>query len=108
MLLQNRATFTNWGKIYYKLRQVLQIRAIITNWGITDEIMISITHERTYCMQRHVYDHFDLPGHSGLLNDISATLIYQEDLENPNKREDYWIHILKTKASLGLNSEDDL
>ena len=27
--------FTNWGKMYYKLGQVLQIRAIITNYGIT-------------------------------------------------------------------------
>ena len=35
-LLQNRAAITNWGKIYYKLRQVLQIRAIITSWGITN------------------------------------------------------------------------
>ena len=26
---------TDWGKIYYKLGQVLQIRAVITNWGIT-------------------------------------------------------------------------
>ena len=36
-LLQIRASvITNWGKMYYKLGQVLQIRAIITNWGITD------------------------------------------------------------------------
>ena len=34
-LLQNTAAITDWGKIYYKLGQVLQIRAIITNWGIT-------------------------------------------------------------------------
>ena len=35
-LLQIRASvITNWGKMYYKLGQVLQIRAIITNWGIT-------------------------------------------------------------------------
>ena len=34
-LLQNRAAIKNWGKIYYKLGQVLQIRAIITNWDIT-------------------------------------------------------------------------
>ena len=34
-LLQNRAAITNWGKIYYKRGQVLQITAIITNWGIT-------------------------------------------------------------------------
>ena len=33
--LQMRAiAITNWGKMYYKLGQVLQIRAIITNWGI--------------------------------------------------------------------------
>ena len=34
-LLQNRAAITNWGKIYYKRGQVLQITTIITNWGIT-------------------------------------------------------------------------
>ena len=35
-LLQIRATvITNWGKLYYKLGQLLQIGAIITNWGIT-------------------------------------------------------------------------
>ena len=34
-LLQNREAMTNFGKMYYKLRQVLQIRAIITNWDIT-------------------------------------------------------------------------
>ena len=35
VLLQIGAAITNWGKIYYKLGQVLQIRAIIRNWGIT-------------------------------------------------------------------------
>ena len=35
VLFQIRANVvTNWGKMYYKLGQVLQIRAIITNWGI--------------------------------------------------------------------------
>ena len=33
-LLQNRVAIANWGKMYYKLGQVLQIRAIITNWSI--------------------------------------------------------------------------
>ena len=33
--LQNRAAITNWGKINYKLGQVLRIRAMVTNWGIT-------------------------------------------------------------------------
>ena len=35
VLLQIGAANTNWGIIYYKLGQVLQIRTIITNWGIT-------------------------------------------------------------------------
>ena len=34
-LLQIGAAVTNWGKIFYKLGQVLHITAIITNWGIT-------------------------------------------------------------------------
>ena len=41
-LLQIRASvITNWGKMYYKLGQVLQIRAIITNWGITIRLSIN-------------------------------------------------------------------
>ena len=28
-LLQNRAAITNWGKMYYKLGQVLQIRQVL-------------------------------------------------------------------------------
>ena len=59
-------------------------------------------------MQRHLYDHFNLPGHSGFLNDVSVTLIYQTNPKNATKREDYRIHTLKTKAPLGLNVEDDL
>ena len=38
-LLQNRAAVRNWGKVFYKLWQILQIRGIITNWGITISIM---------------------------------------------------------------------
>ena len=33
-LLQNRAAITNWGKMYFKLGQVLQIMAIITKLDI--------------------------------------------------------------------------
>ena len=33
-LLQNTVAIRNWGKMYYKLGQVLQFRAIITNQGI--------------------------------------------------------------------------
>ena len=49
-----------------------------------------------------------MPGHSELLNDISARLTDKTEHKNPIKREDYWIHTLKTKAPLGLNVEDDL
>ena len=34
-------------------------------------------------MQRHLYEHFQVPGHTGLF-------------------EHYWIHTLKTKAPIGL------
>ena len=59
-------------------------------------------------MQRHLYEHFNLPGYSGFLNDVSVTLIDKADYKDPTKREDDWIYTLKTKATLGLNAEDGL
>ena len=41
-LLQIGAAIPNWGKIYFKLGQVLPIRAIITNWDITDGLLLWI------------------------------------------------------------------
>ena len=42
-LLQNGAgVITNWGKLYYKLGQLLQVGVIITNWGITPTHNIKI------------------------------------------------------------------
>ena len=61
-----------------------------------------------HCMQTQFYEHFNLPGHSGFLNDVSVTLIDKTNSKNLNKREYYWIHTLKTKAPLGLNVEDGL
>ena len=58
-------------------------------------------------MQRHLYEHFTLPGHSGFLHDVPITLI---DKTNPScftRREDYWIGTLKTKAAMGLNFDFD-
>ena len=43
-----------------------------------------------------------------ILNDVSDTLIDKTDPKDPAKREDCWIHILKTKAPLALNVEDSL
>ena len=51
--------------------------------------------EREHCMQRHFYEHFNLPGHLGFLNVVSVTLIDNTGPKAPTKRENYWIHILK-------------
>ena len=59
-------------------------------------------------MQKHLYEHFDLPGHTGFLKDVRVTLIDKTDPRNPTEREDYSIHTLKTKVPRGLNMEDGL
>ena len=54
------------------------------------------------------YEHFNLSGHAGFLNEVSLTLIDKTDHKNPTKREHYWIHTLKNKNPLGLNVKDGL
>ena len=63
--------------------------------------------EGKHCMQKHLYEHFTLPEHSGFLHDVSITLIGKTDPSCPTKREDYWIDTLKTKAPMGLNFNFD-
>ena len=60
---------------------------------------------KEHCVQRHLYEHFNLPG---FLNNVSVTLVNKTDPKDPTKREDYCIHTLKTKAPLELNVEDGL
>ena len=60
---------------------------------------------KEHCMQRHLFEHFNLPGFS---NDVSVTLIDKTDPKEPTKRENYCNDTLKTKAPLGLNVEDGL
>ena len=60
---------------------------------------------REDCMQRHLYEHFQLPGHTGFLQDTYVTLIDKTDPRAPTKREDYQIHTLKIEAPIGLNVE---
>ena len=60
-----------------------------------------------YCMQKHLYEYFTLPGPSGFLHDVSVTLIGKTDPSCPTKREDYRIDTLKTKAPMGLNFDFD-
>ena len=59
-------------------------------------------------MQKHLYEHFDLPGHTSFLEDVTVALIDKTDSRNPTEGEDHWIYTLKTKAPMGLNMEDGL
>ena len=59
------------------------------------------------CMQQHLYEHFASEGHCSFLEDVTITFIDKTDPKDPNRREHYWRHTLKTMAPLGLNVEDD-
>ena len=59
-------------------------------------------------MQRHLYEHFTVPGRARFLNEVSVAIIDKRDPKNPTKCEGYWIQKLKTKAPLELNVEDGL
>ena len=58
-----------------------QVRYVVTFLGPKGE----------HCMQKHLYEHFTLPGNSVFLQDVSVTLIDKTDPSCPTKREDYWI-----------------
>ena len=58
-------------------------------------------------MQRHLYEYFQLPGHTVFLQETYVTLIDKTDPRASTEREDYWIHTLKTKAHMGLNVQGD-
>ena len=49
-------------------------------------------------MQGNLYEYFQLPGHTGFWQDTYVTLINKTDARAHTKREDYWIHNLKTKG----------
>ena len=55
------------------------------------------------CMQEHIFEHFNSEGHTGFLENVSVTFIDKTDSQNPEKRENYWIHTLKTMVPWGLN-----
>ena len=59
------------------------------------------------CMQQHLFEHFSGDGHSNFLDDVSITFIDKTDPKDPNRREHYWRHTLRTMAPDGLNIEDD-
>ena len=59
------------------------------------------------CMQQHLFEHFASEGHCSFLEDVTIIFIDKTDPKDPNRREHYWRHTLKTMAPLGLNVEDD-
>ena len=58
-------------------------------------------------MQKHLYEHCNLPGPTNFLEDVTVTLTDKTDPRNPTER-DYWIYTLKTKVPIGLTMEDGL
>ena len=54
--------------------------------------------DREDCMQRHLYKHSQLPGHTGFLEDTYVALTDKTDPGAPTKCEDYRIHTLKQKC----------
>ena len=58
---------------------------------------------RESCMQQHLFEHFSSEGHTSILDDVSIIFTDKTDPKDPNKREHYWRHILKTMAPQGLN-----
>ena len=59
------------------------------------------------CMQQHLFKYFSSEGYSGFLDDVSIIFIDKSDPKDPNKREHYWRHTLKTMLRQGLHVEDD-
>ena len=55
------------------------------------------------CTQRHLHEHFQLPGHTGFLQDIYVTLIDKTNPRILTKHENYWIHTIRTKSAMWLN-----
>ena len=42
------------------------------------------------CMQQHLFEHFQNPGHTSFIEDVSITLIDKTDPSIPTKCEAYW------------------
>ena len=59
------------------------------------------------CMQHHLFEHFGSESHCSSLEDVTITFTDKTDPKDPNRREHYWRHTLKTMAPLGSNVEDE-
>ena len=54
-------------------------------------------------MQEHIFEHFNSECPTGCVENVSVTFIDKTDLQNPEKRKNYWIHTLKTMVTWRLN-----
>ena len=55
------------------------------------------------CVQEQKFELFISESHTGFLKNVFVTFINKTDSQNPKKRENYWIHTLKTIVPWGLN-----
>ena len=69
--------------------------------GIITKITIRNTLGKNY-MTQDLLEHFSTKGHNSFLVDVSVIFIDKTDPKDPNKREHYWRHTLKTIATHGL------
>ena len=86
-------TSTSTGKTY----------KINHQFNCTDKCLIDLYLRGQSCLQQHIFEHFNSPGHKGFLDDISITFFDKTDPSDTEKRKDYWIQTLKTAAPWGLN-----
>ena len=86
---------------YYQKQYVVQIVDIFRNKCNNYKYNARKVDRGGHRMERHLHEHFPLPGLSGFLHDVSITLINKTDPSSPTKREDYWIDTLKIKAPIG-------
>ena len=57
------------------------------------------------CMQQHLFEHFQSPGHTDFIEDVCITLIDNIDPFISTKRKDYWGQTHKNSAPHDLNIE---
>ena len=56
-----------------------------------------------YCMQEHIFEHFNSEGQTDFLENLSVTFIDKTDIQSPEWRENHWIQTLTTVAPYDLN-----
>ena len=59
-------------------------------------------------MQQHLFEHFQNPGHTSFIEDVSITLIDKTDPSIPTKCEAYWWQNTQNFAPHGLNIEESV